>query len=50
MNTLEENRGRKLTEIALSNIFLIYLGKGNKSKNKQRRLQQTKKHIQSEGN
>ena len=41
-----------LFDIDLGNIFFGYvtLGKGNKSKNKQMGLHQTKKFLHSEGN
>ena len=48
---LEENTGSMLFHIRLSNIFWICLsGKGNKIKNKQKGLNQTKKIFNSEGN
>ena len=48
---LEENIGSILFDIGLSNIFLtITSGKGNKSKNKQMGLHQTKKLLYSAGN
>ena len=44
---LEENRGSMLFDTGLSNIFFGYVssGKGNKSKNKQMGLHQTKKSF-----
>ena len=49
---LEENTGGKTSDISCSNIFFWYLpsGKGNKTKNKQRELYQTKKVLRSKGN
>ena len=49
---LEENIGSKISDILLTNIFfLIYLlGQGNKRKNKQMGLHQTKKFLPSKGN
>ena len=46
---LEENVGNKLFDISLSDIS-DSKGKGNKSKNKQMRLHQTKKLLHSQGN
>ena len=45
--------GSKLFDIGLSNIYIFWyvcLGKGNKVKNKQMGLDQTKKVFHSEGN
>ena len=51
INLLAENIGTTLLDISLSNISLsVSSGKGNKSKNKQMGLHQTKKLLHSEGN
>ena len=48
---LEENIGSTLVDISLRNISLsVSSGKGNKSKNKQMGLHQTKKLLYGEGN
>ena len=48
---LEENTGNTLVDINLRNTSLsVSLGKGDKSKNKQMELHQTKKLFHSEGN
>ena len=49
---LEESIGSKISDISHSNIFFyyIFLGKGNKRKNKQMGLYQTKKFLHSKGN
>ena len=52
IKVLKENVGSKLFNIGISSIFLYQSppGKENTSKNKQMRLHQTKKLLQSEGN
>ena len=51
IKTLEENISSIISDIAHSNFFQIYLpGKGNKRKNKQMVLHQTKKFLHSKGN
>lgn len=51
MKFLEENIGSNLTDIGLSNIFVSdFKGKGNKSKNKQMRPDQTKTFFPNKGN
>ena len=49
---LEENIGSTFFDTGLSNIFFtsVFTGKGNKSKNKQMEIYQTKKLWHSEGN
>ena len=50
MKLLEESIGNMLFDISLSNTFLdVSSGKGNKSKNNQIGLHQTKKLLHSEG-
>ena len=51
MKLLEESIGNMLFDISLSNTFLdVSSGKGNKSKNNQIGLHQTKKLLHTEGN
>ena len=49
---VEENIGSKISGIAHRNFFIRYIspGKGNKRKNKQVGLHQTKKVLHSKGN
>ena len=48
IKVLKENIGRKISDIPCSNIFAdIYQRKGNKGKNKQMGLHQTKQLLQS---
>ena len=52
VKTQEENLGSKISDIAHSNIFFWYISsnKGNKRKNKQMGLHQTKKFLQRKAN
>ena len=52
MKALEETIGSTLSDVSVSNIFFGYVSssKGNRSKNKQMGLYQTKKLLQSKGN
>ena len=52
IKSLEENKGNKISDISLSNIFFWYvsLGKRDKIKNKPMGLHQTKKIFQTKGN
>ena len=49
---LGENIGSKISDIVCSKFFIGYIspGKGNKRKNKQMQLHQTKKFLHSKGN